>query len=412
MAEKIVMLALSPTMERGTIAKWHVKEGDIFSEGDVLCEVETDKATMDYEATGSGTIRKIIISDKENVNVGDLIAIAADKDEDISSLLTESEIKGKSPHDSVEKTEVRSDTGTDLTDRKSPAVALTRLPAGVKASPLARKIAQQKGIALSALSGSGPGGRIVKDDVEKALQTGNAVKGMNTSRVSSEKDSIIPFSDKRHVIAERLSASKQEAPHFYLTVKAVMDELIEARAQLNANTEKRISFNAILIKLVAEALRRNPQINVSYRNDATVQHGRIDIALAVAQSDGLVTPIVRDAVHKGFQEISDELKDLIKRAREGNLTLEEYSDSTFTISNLGSFGVHQFTAIINPPNAAILAVGEIFREPFEKKDGTVGFRSAMFMTLSCDHRIVDGAVAAVFANDLKRIVEHPVVAML
>jgi len=404
MAEKIVMLALSPTMESGTIARWHVREGDSFSEGDVLCEVETDKATMDYEAIGGGTIRKIVIPEKENVNVGDCIAIAADKDEDISALLAEAGSSGGPRNESSRKFEEKTGRVDTAGDERSPA----HPPERIKASPLARKTAQRHGITLSVLSGSGPGGRIIRADVEKAIRSGSGEKTIT----SVSEDSIIPFSDKRRVIAERLSESKRSAPHFYLTVKTEMDNIVEARAQLNANTEKRISFNAILVKLVAETLRRHPRINVSWSADATIQHGRVDVALAVAQPDGLVTPVIRDAVHKGFQEISDELKDLIVRARESKLTPEEYADSTFTISNLGSFGVRQFTAIINPPNAAILAVGEIFREPYEGWDGAVAFRSAMNISLSCDHRIIDGAVAAAFARDLKKMIEQPVIAML
>jgi len=395
MAEKIVMPALVPTMKNGTISRWHKKEYDSFSDRDVLCEVETDKVTMDYEATGSGLIRKILIHEKEKVKVGDLIAIVADKDEDISSLLAELE-KCNSDH---KKKELFSLDGDQLIGNS--AAGKIHSSDGIKVSPLARKIAEQHNVDLAALSGSGPRGRIIKNDVEKVLQ----------KVVTVTEDVIIPFSDKRQVIAERLSTSKHDSPHFYLTVKVSMDGLIKARALLNAAMERRISFNAILIKLVAEALRRNPPINVSYTDNKTVQHKRIDVALAVAQPGGLVTPVVRNAVNKGIQEVSDELKDLIKRAREAKLTLEEYCDSTFTISNLGSFGVHQFTAIINPPNAAILAVGEIFREPFEKKDATIGFRSAMFLTLSCDHRIIDGAVAATFARDLKRMIEHPVIVM-
>lgn len=401
-------------MESGTIVRWHVGEGDSFSEGDVLCEVETDKATMDYEAIGSGTMRKIVISEKEKVNVGDLIAITGDKDEDIVPLLAGiGSSRGTGSNQSEgKKTNHGSPETENNSEQKSDTGLTASLPGGVKASPLARKIADQHGIAIAELSGSGPGGRIVKADVEKALQTGIGMKPGAFSRMAASIDTIIPFSDKRRVIAERLSESKHDAPHFYLTVKADMENLLEARAQLNATTEKRISFNAILVKLVAEALRRHPRINVSWSTNATVRHGRIDVALAVAQPDGLVTPVVRDAVHKGFQEISDELRELIVRARESKLAPEEYTDSTFTISNLGSFGVRQFTAIINPPNAAILAVGEIFREPYERKDGTLGFRSAMNFSLSCDHRIIDGAVAAAFTRDLKKMIEQPVIAML
>jgi pyruvate dehydrogenase E2 component (dihydrolipoamide acetyltransferase) len=407
MAEMLQMLALSPTMETGTIVKWNRAEGDTFSSGDVLCEVETDKATMEYEAASDGTLRKITAPAGSKVRVGDLIAINATADEDISELLASAPATAQ--EGAVESAETAApDVAADMI-----AVAAqgenSHLPDGVRASPLARKIARERGINLRTIQGSGPGGRIVKADLGRS----SAAKPVRRLPAAVEAiDTVVPLSDKRRIIAARLSESKLASPHFYLTVKVAADGLVSVRSEINKTTEPRLSFNAFLVKLVAAALSRHPQVNASWTDDAIIRHGSVDIALAVAQPDGLVTPVVRGAQRKGIIEIDTELRDLISRAREGKLSPEEYSDSTFTISNLGSYGVHQFAAIINPPNAAILSIGEIFREPYEAAGNTVAFRSAMFLTLSCDHRIIDGAAAGEFARDLKNMIERPISALL
>ena len=413
MAEKLLMLALSPTMKTGTIVRWSRAEGDAFSSGDVLCEVETDKATMEYEAASDGTLRKIIAPEGTKVNVGDIIAVSAAPDEDISGLLSEMTAANATPAPS---SHVEKDVGaaalspvSDAAPQEESPAGAGRLPGGVRASPLARKIADERGIDLRSVKGSGPGGRIVKADLEHAAAGKTAVSRPLPSVAS---DTLIPLSDKRRIIASRLTESKLASPHFYLTVKAAVDGLVAARAEINRTTVPRLSFNAFLVKLMAAALYRHPQVNASWTDDAIVRHGSVDVALAVAQPDGLITPVVRGVEHKGIVGIDRELRDLISRAREGKLSPEEYSASTFTISNLGSYGVHQFAAIINPPNAAILSVGEIFREPYEAPGGTLAFRSAMYLTLSCDHRLIDGAAAGEFARDLKEMIERPVTALL
>jgi len=415
MAKKILMLALSPTMEIGTIVDWRIQEGAAFTTGEVLCEVETDKATMDYEATSSGTLLKIVAVKGAKVHVGDVIGISGEAGEDVSSLVKTPSASPEAPK-SVPGESVTKGVLPPAADSKekaipSPATPFEHLPNGVKASPLARSIARVKGVSLAQITGSGPGGRIVKADVEKVLaHTTDDVSIKNTA--DSTEDVVTPVSGVRQIIADRLTASKMTSPHFYLTVKVGMDELLSARSHINRNVETKVSFNAFIIKLVAAALRKNPRVNASWHGETIIEHGRVDIALAVAQPEGLITPVVRDVVHKGIAVIDTELHGLIDRARNGKLTPQEYTGSTFTISNLGSYGVHEFTAIINPPNAAILAIGEIFREPYEGKNGAVEFRSVMHCTLSCDHRLVDGATAALFARDLKNLFEQPLLALM
>lgn len=415
MAKKILMLALSPTMEIGTIVNWHLQEGASYTTGDVLCEVETDKATMDYEATSSGTLLKIIALKGAKVQVGDVIGLSGAAGEDIRSLVATIATGAAAPSaayvESVNKEETPETAVVEekrlLTDDSKGE----HLPQGVKASPLARAVARVRGVSLMQITGSGPGGRVVKADVEK-YAAHKAVGASLQKTAASSEDVIIPVSGMRQIIADRLTASKNGSPHFYLTVKVVMDALIAARSAVNANAEKKVSFNAFVIKLVAMALAKHPEVNASWQGDTIIRHGRVDVALAVAQPEGLITPVVRDAAHRGIVEIDAELHDLIDRARSGRLTPPEYTDSTFTISNLGSYGVHEFTAIINPPNAAILAVGEVYREPYEGENGAVEFRSVMRCTLSCDHRLIDGAAAALFARDIKNLFEQPVLALM
>ncbi len=399
MAEKIVMLALSPTMETGTIVKWLKKEGDEISTGDILCEVETDKATMDYESTVEGTLLKIISPEGSQVKVGEMIGIAGKPEEDISGLISQA-----APE--TEKVETR---------KKAPSEEVHKQPAQnlppsaqehlrVRASPLARQLASESGIDLQSVEGSGPGGRIIKEDIEKAVKK----EIPSQAKISPQAEQKISISEKRRIIAQRMSQSMSSAPHFYLTVAVRMDHLIQSRNSLNSSMNSKVSFNAFFIKLTAEALSRNPTVNSSWGQDFIIRHNSIDIGLAVAQKDGLITPVVRDCANKGIVAIDQELRDLVKRGREGKLTLQEYTGGTFTISNLGSFGIRQFTAIINPPEAAILALGEIFKEQVISDEGELIEHNSMLMTLSCDHRVIDGAVAAEFASDLKNIMENPI----
>jgi len=420
MAEEVLMLALSPTMETGSIVKWHKREGDLIQTGDVLCEVETDKATMEYESQNEGTLLKLLVPEGGQAGVGQAIAVAGEKGEDITSLVEKAREAATAATPAVEKP-ASNDTATLLpgkpaggtvpvVEKASPAdkekeaetvgahEAVERLPGGVKASPLARKLAQQQGIELGDVAGSGPGGRIVKHDLDR-------VPGPPAGEGGAQE---IPVSAKRRVIAKRLSESKYSAPHYYLTVVVDAGRLISARKALNDRINRKVSFNAFLIRFAAEALKRHPMVNASFRGDTILRFGSADIGLAVAQQDGLIAPVVPDCWNKGIIRIDEELRDLVERAQKGGLKPEEFSGATFTISNLGSFGVYQFTAIINPPGSAILAVGEIRREAFEQEPGGVGFRSVMHLTLSCDHRVIDGAVGARFLKTLAAMMEDPI----
>jgi pyruvate dehydrogenase E2 component (dihydrolipoamide acetyltransferase) len=288
-------------------------------------------------------------------------------------------------------------------------------PGGVPASPLARKIAQDKGIDLRNISGSGPGGRVVKADVEAAAAAGPAAAGPSptpapvAAPVAGES---LPISDKRRIIAQRLSESFYTAPHFFLRVVVDVEKFLDARARWNEGREKRLGLNSFLMKFTTQALLRHPEVNASWQADAIVRHGAVHIGLAVAQPDGLITPTVKNCERKGIEAIDTEINALVAKARENRLSPEEYTGSTFTISNLGSFGVRDFTAIINPPNAAILAVGEVVKQPVVGAQDTIEIRRQMTLTLSGDHRILDGAVAARFMADLRAMLEDPVRALL
>ena len=414
MAVKVLMTALSPTMEQGTIVRWVKNEGDKVDASDVLCEVETDKAAMDYEAAENGTLLKILVAAGQSANVGEPIAIMGDALEDISGLLAQ----GGQPAEDAQKV-----------GQRAPEVPTTGEPAqeapkgeAVIASPLARKMAEQRSLNLTEVKGSGPGGRIIKRDIEKVAEvSANSAPDLSPSGADKPVSSVSalaqgpqrrPISGKRKVIAERLAASMFTAPHYYLTMAVEVDRLLAARKRLNAGREIGLSFNAFLIKLAAMALKRHPIINTSMGVGEIIYHPEIDIGLAVALDDGLVTPVVRLADQKGVQAIDLELKDLIDRATKGRLVPTEYTGATFTISNLGSFGVEQFTAIINPPGSAILAVGAAVKEPVVDDQERVVVKTRMKLTLSLDHRIIDGAVGAAFLRDLKELIEEPMGALL
>src|SRR5271157_284074 len=411
MPEKILMMALSPTMETGTLARWRKKEGDTVASGDVLCEVETDKATMDYESSSEGTLLKILLPEGGQAKVGDPIAIVGKPGEDISSLLAEGM-----------KAPAAAPAPAPKSAPMAPsAVPTARAAAGgrIRSSPLARKIAQAKSIDLRSVSGSGPDGRIVKRDLENAAATHGAVTvGARAAPplptaaplTAGPGDEVIAVSRMRQVIARRLSESMYTAPHYYLTVAVGMDELLAARARMNAGREKKISVNAFMMALAARALARHPRVNSSWNGETLLQHSSADIGLAVALTDGLITPVVRDCGRKGIAAIDGELADLVERARAGKLAPLEYAGATFTISNLGTAGIDEFTAIINPPGSAILAVGAVRKEPVVENDAVV-VRQRMRVTLSCDHRIIDGAVGAAFLRELADMLENPLLAL-
>jgi len=448
MSEKILMIALSPTMETGTLARWRKKEGDTVASGDVLCEVETDKATMDYESSSEGTLLKILLPEGGQAKVGDPIAIIGKPGEDIAAIIAEgpaqpAKMVGNKPSPAKPSTPgaaAPAAARTAAAGTAAPAAGAAPLAAPaagappssaaartapdapgvrIRSSPLARRIAQEKGLDLRAVRGSGPEGRIVRRDVD-ALPAGSgsapaaARSGAPMPAAPLLKpgpgDEVLPVSRMRQVIAKRLSESMYTAPHYYLTVAVGMDELLAARVRLNAGREKKISVNAFLMGISAHALSRHPRVNSSWNGETLLQHPAADIGLAVALPDGLVTPVVRDCGRKGIAAIDAELSGLVERARAGKLAPAEYAGATFTISNLGAAGIDEFTAIINPPGSAILAVGAVRKEPVVENDAVV-IRQRMRVTLSCDHRIIDGAVGAAFLRELADMLENPLLAL-
>ncbi|POQ98540.1 hypothetical protein AU468_13225 [Alkalispirochaeta sphaeroplastigenens] len=453
MAEKIPMTALSPTMEEGTIVGWSKKEGDSVVAGDVLCEVETDKTTVEYESSQEGTLLKIILGADARAAVGRTIALIGEPGEDITGLLKEvdqeaaSETKGAAEPDTAPQGQKdqqedqnapgkdhasEADTpGKERQPESSPASGPSgdfgaggdshEVPRGrASASPLAVKIAARRNIPLHLVRGTGPGGRIVRGDVEAfrgvpggaSFQEVGGGQGQDAPGGISARDRTIPVTGSRAVIAERLSESKFSAPHYYLTNSVEMDRLVELRAKINSGGDEKISLNAFFIKLVAEALKRHRGINALWQGKEIIEKGSVDIGLAVDAGKGLITPVVRNCAVRGVREIDRDLQELIGKAREGTLKSGEYTGATFTISNLGSFGVEEFTAIINPPGSAILALGASKPAPVVRHDGTLGVASVMKMTLSCDHRVIDGAAAGRFLKELQQLLEDPARAIL
>ena len=397
-------------MDTGRIIKWLKKEGDKVSPGDVLAEVETDKANMDMEAYDEGTLLKIVAKEGDRVPIGGLIGILGDAGEDIST------ITSGAPTPSAPKEEVKAKppaAASNLGAHTAPAEVATPPapePAApnkgngrLKASPLAKRLASDKGIDLSAVTGSGTAGRIVKRDIESFVPG----PGSRRTGVSSGEYHDEPLSMMREAIAKRLSQSNVEAPHFFVTVEVAMENAISFRDSLNAfDEENKTSFNDIIVKACAVALQKHPEVNATFMQDKIRMFGDVHIGVAVALEDGLITPVIRDADKKGIRDISIESKDLAARARSRKLKPEEYSGSTFTVSNLGMFGVDEFTAIINPPEAAILAIGSIVDKPVVE-NGQIKIGKRMRMTLSSDHRVVDGALAAKFMQTLRKILENP-----
>ena len=420
MAIKIEMPKLSDTMEEGVIAKWNVNEGDSVSAGDIIAEVETDKATMDVEVFDAGTILKIVPGEGDAVPLGGLIAIIGEVGEDISSLLdndSNSATTDPSPlaeDDKVQKAEKPMTAPTAV-------VASSQGDGRIKASPLAKKIAADKGVDLNSIAGSGPEGRIVKKDVETAQSATSSTltrPGAPAPTASSAAKSFsslasqeVKVSQMRKVIAKRLSESKFTNPHFYETIDIDMKAAIEARTQLKDKLDIKISFNDIVLKASAVALSRHQAINSSWMGDMIIEHGDVHIAVAVAIDEGLMTPVLRHVDQKGLVQISSETRELAGLARDRKLAPEQMEGSTFTISNLGMFGIEEFTAIINPPNACILAVGAIRDVPVVE-NGAVVPGKRMKVTLSSDHRIVDGAKAAEFLNTLRSLIENPLSMLL
>ena len=448
---KVVLAKLSPTMEEGTIVKWTKNEGDPVKVGDVLAEIETDKANMEMEALGAGILRKILVPAGGKAPVGALIGVIAEPGEDISAMVASAAAVAPPP----------APAPATLVPGPVPAVVATVTPpfppapapapvpppvlvvpapvasapgtaptvegGRVKASPLARAMAARENIPLAAVPGSGPAGRIVKRDIEgyraqppsappvapalvpipSAGLAATASVATSVVPVAAAPGQLVPLSNMRKTIARRLSESMFTAPHFYVTIDIDMGQAVLVREQLFAGEQVKVSYNDLIVKACAKALSRFPLVNASFTPDAIVTHAEVHIGVAVAVPDGLIVPVVRNADRKSVAEISREVKDLATRAKEKRLRPEEFMGSTFSISNLGMMDVTEFTAIINPPEAAILAVGALRKEPVVLGDRIeIGHR--MKVTMSSDHRVIDGALAASFLAEVRRLLEHPV----
>ncbi len=434
MAIPVEMPKMSDTMEEGVLVSWMVDEGAEVSAGDIIAQVETDKATMDLEVYDDGVLLKRVIGEGDAVPIGGLIAVLGDKGEDISDLLAKYESgaggdgqAGEAPEsatssqDSEEVPEPSSNGETETV--AAPSAAPASRDGRPKASPLARRLAQEHGLELSRIRGSGPEGRIVKRDIEDAI-------GQQTTRQEEVEQKPAPgyvsapvagqehppqkerISQMRKAIARRLSESKFSAPHFYLTIDVDMERAVEARQRVNKVAEdqnlQKVSFNDIITKACAVALRQHPMVNSSYmdKEGEIHTHQDVHVAVAVAIDEGLMTPVIRHADQKGLTQIAVETRELASKARNRKLQPEEWEGSTFTTSNLGMFGIEEFTAIINPPNACILAIGAIRDVPIVE-DGNVRVGKRMKLTLSCDHRVVDGATGAQFLDTLRNYLEEP-----
>ncbi len=444
---EILMPALSPTMTEGNLAKWLKREGDEVHSGDVLAEIETDKATMEVEAVDEGRIGKILVPEgAQGIKVNAPIALLLGEGEEASALSNlfapAPEPPPAAPSRQEQERSPVQDVRSDAAPLPASATTGERGDGRIFASPLARRMAQHAGLDLAAIRGSGPQGRIVKADIDAALSAARGIPAAPTPQAAAPRSAATPsgplappaapalskervaalagnppyterpLNAMRRVIARRLTESKRTVPHFYLTIDCEIDALLKIRAELNVKSEAyRISVNDFVIRAAALALRRVPAANASWSDDAILLWDSVDIAVAVALDDGLITPIVKAADRKGLAAIANETKDLVERARTGKLKLEEFQGGTFSISNLGMYGVRDFAAVINPPHGGILAVGAGEQRPVVK-DSALAVATVMSCTLSCDHRAVDGAVGAQFLAAFKTLVEDPLTMLL
>ena len=472
MATQVVMPKLSPTMEEGQLSRWLKKEGDKVSTGEPIAEIDTDKATMEAQALTNGVLRKILVGEGETVPLGAVIAIIGDADEDISALLSQQTPTAAGDGKKADEQPAPADDGqpaqadaggaqppaqTQPTAPPPPAEAATPPPATgaqpaaaggaeqssgngqqpqaegrMLVSPVAARMAAEAGINLRSLSGSGPGGRIIKRDIEAAMKGGQAPpqptpqpqvaepqSGFAPAQQQQQPPAQAPaiegaapyreeaVSTMRATIARRLVTSIGPIPHFFLTIEVEMDRAVELRRQLNElDPEMKVSVNDLIIKVVAAALMQHPAVNASFNEKTLRFYERADIGVAVAIEDGLITPVVRSANTKSIGQISREVRELAERARSRKLKPEEYTGATFSVSNLGMLGIEEFTAVINPPEAAILAVGAMQPKPVVR-DGEIAVRQMMRVTMSCDHRVIDGATGAKFLQTFKKILENP-----
>jgi pyruvate dehydrogenase E2 component (dihydrolipoamide acetyltransferase) len=390
MASRVVMPKLTDTMEEGVVVKWKKHEGDKVAAGDVLAEIETDKAVMDLEAFASGILRKILVREGETVKSGTLIGVIAEADEDITAALAD-RIEA-APSAKAEK----SASPKPPSEAQPAAAEPVAKPTRIFASPRAKALAAEKGVDLSTITGTGPEGRIVEEDVLKAA----------SARPVPSADVDVPLSQMRKAIVRATTQSKAPVPHFYLTVEIDMGEAERLRQQFKHSRRTHPSVTDLLIKAAALALAKHPEINVSFTGEAIRRHGSIDIGVAVGMDDGLVAPVIRNCGVKSLEQIAVESRSLIERARSKRLQPQEYTGATFTISNLGMFDVENFIAVLMPPEAAALAVGAIRNVP-AAEEGTVKISRRMKVTMSCDHRAIDGMQGAQFLREFKRILEHP-----
>ncbi len=399
MATKVLMEALSPTMEEGRIAQWLKHEGDTVAPGDVLAEVETDKAVMELQARADGVLRKVLVGDGQTAEVGSLVAVIAGADEDIGDL------GAAAPQREMKPAAAPAPAAAAATPAAAaPAAVAAGTDGGrLKASPLARRVASERGVDLAAVAGSGPGGRIIKRDVESAVP--GAVQAPRAGWADEGYEDV-PLSQLRKTIAKRLTQSLAPIPHFFLTTEIDMERAVEAREELNALGDAKISVNDIVVKAVAAALRRHRACNAWWQDDHIRYFNDVHLSMAVAVEEGLITPVIRHADRKSLREIATEARALAERARARKLKPEEYTGGTFSVSNLGMFGIDEFTAVINPPEAGILAVGALTAKPVAT-DGAVTVRRRMRVTMSCDHRVIDGATGAAFLQTVRQMLENP-----
>ncbi|MEK6755545.1 MAG: dihydrolipoamide acetyltransferase family protein [Bacteroidota bacterium] len=407
MATKVLMPKLSDTMEEGVILKWLRKEGEKVKQGEMLVEIESDKADMELEAYETGVLRKIVVPEGGRAPIGGLIAIIGEPNEDITPLLSEAAVAApaKKEAETPSTTQIPP-TPTALTPSATAALPPQPTDGHTKASPLAKRLAQQHNIDLGRVAGSGPQGRVIKRDIEGVLSGKFGVSAPAARPIVPGTSEDVELSLIRKTIARRMAESKLTAPHFYVTIEIDMEPAIVFRDQVSNVSGLKLSFTDIIIKSVSTALMKHPQVNATYLGDKMRQYHFTHIGVAVALEEGLVTPIIRNCEQKTIVQINAELVDLAERARSRKLKPEEYTGATFTISNLGMFGVDDFVAIINPPEGAILAIGTIVEKPVVKS-GQIAIGHTMKATLSSDHRIIDGAVAARFLQDFKKILENP-----
>jgi pyruvate dehydrogenase E2 component (dihydrolipoamide acetyltransferase) len=432
MATKVIMPKLSPTMEEGQISRWLKKEGDKVSMGEPLAEIDTDKATMEMQALANGVLRKILINEGQAAPLGQVIAVIGEADEDIASLVAEAPPKAEPVQEQRQEQE-KAPAPPPPPQAKAAAAASAQPARTVDngrqpqpatsdstrliVSPLAARMAAEAGIDLRSLQGSGPGGRIIKKDIEAAISQPQAAPApqefprvVETGRFQQAGASAYrdePASEIRKTIAKRLVTSLGPVPHFFLTTEIEMDRAAEMRRGINAlDPDLKISINDIIIKVTAAALRQHPEVNASFQEKFVRYYEHADIGVAVAIEDGLITPVVRSADQKSLSEIAAEVRELAERARSRKLKPEEYMGASFSISNLGMFGIDEFTAVINPPEGAILAVGAMTAKPVVR-DNEIVIRQMMRVTMSCDHRVIDGATGAKFLQTFKKILENP-----